>query len=652
MKIGRKGLIFLGILLGFTVMAGASMLSPSAPPTSGTVPVNANNGPQVDVVDASNITMDGTTWPDDNTVVVQTSQGNATFQASGPANVTVTATNITGTTTNLTELDVATNELYIDPADKPGVNISGDVEHFVWWQTMTVNDGKTDFYYQGASGTTTATVRGVPEDTELAAVDQSNTLLDVATSDTSMTNSEHSVTVQTNDGGPSLSNPTPEGDLQMKPSQLCIDVSDPDLPDDNVSVTFKLDGSQVGTATTKANGQVCTSISSLSRGEHTASATATDSFGATATQSWSFGVPETLYVRNVTAPNALINDRPVNFTLYEEGDVFTAQTTDGTLNLTNFPINGDIVGRVEAENFTTRTFVIEDITNQQNVYLLHRSVPQVEVRFTLTDRTGNFAGNNATLFIQRPISDTGDLQWKTVIADEFGVNGVTTQLEQDQRYRLIIKNADKDMRVLGTYTADVSETINLEVGSISGKPDTPDGLYTYNFSYQNVSNSSYVKFGFNDTANETDRLYVEIYEYGNESNVLLKNTSFGGPFGTFALSEGVPSGQKDVTWRVKVTVVRGSETFQLASVVGPQSPVFGDFPGWLMVVISMGTIFAVGGLFSQLNGDIGALVTAGIGAMFWYLDFMPDSIGSGVVALALIMAGVIFLNERRGGAGI
>ena len=62
-----------------------------------------------------------------------------------------------------------------------------------------------------------------------------------------MSNSAHLVELRTNDGGPSLSDPNPQGELSQEPTELNVTVSDPDMPDDNVSVEFKLDGSVVGT---------------------------------------------------------------------------------------------------------------------------------------------------------------------------------------------------------------------------------------------------------------------------------------------------------------------------------------------------------------------------------------------------------------------
>lgn len=652
----RKIAFVAGFLLVFGAVVGAAALFNNPNHYEGGVSLGPSDGMNVTLYEGGRGDLEDP-FVDSDTVQLNTTNGNATVHFAGTADVGIENTN--GTWTNLTALSVATNSVTVNPGDKPPVTVSGDVDSFDWRRSMSANDGTADFVYAGNTGTTTVTINQAPANREVMAVDQSNTVLAVATADSSgrvtfsgMPNSERTVRLTTTNGGPSLTNPSPVGDQATAPTELSVNLSDPDFPDDEVTVEFRLDGSVVSTQTVTSAGKVTASVSNVARGDHNVTVTATDAYGQSTTEQWSFGVPNTLYVRNVSEPNNLINDRQVTFTFYEGDDVFTANTSDGSLNLTDFPVEGDIVGTAEATNFTTRSFLIEDISQQQTVYLLHQSVPQVEVRFTLTDRTGDFKDNGATLLIQRPINTSSGLKWQTVVADEFGVTGVTTSLEQGQKYRLIVKNNDDDMRVLGSYTADVSETVELQIGQVQVEGLQAGQNWDYNASYLNTSTGNLVRFEFNDSASATDQMWIEIHEYGNESNVLLGNQSFSGRFGTFSLSEPVPSDQTGVTWAIDVTLDRNGNTIQFTAVTGPKSPILTGFPAWLMALISVGSLWVVGGLFSQLNGDIGGLVIAGMGAIYWYLDFLPQEIGQGVVALALIMAGIVFINERRGEAGL
>jgi hypothetical protein len=267
----------------------------------------------------------------------------------------------------------------------------------------------------------------------------------------------------------------------------------------------------------------------------------------------------------------------------------------------------------------------------------------------LTDRTGQFENNQAALRIQKPFDDGSAQTWRSIHEDEFGPAGVTHSLIVGQRYRLVVVNADGDRRVLGTYVAEISETVPLTVGQVQAVPEGGDTDWTHNASYLNASGQNYVQFEFNGTADMTDSVTVHIFEQGNETNELLVNTTFGGPLGTFAISEPVPAGENQTTWVVEAWVTRGAETQYVRLVVGPRAPVLPTMPGWLKAVISIGSIWVVAGLFSQVNGDVGAIVVSGMGGVFWFVDFLPQETGVGVVVLSLITAGIIFINERRSG---
>lgn len=654
-----RTLLLVGIIVGSVfgpaiVGAVASYLGNSASVSNG-VTFAAPNGPSVKMTESADVNMTNL-FPDANTVEIRSSAGNVTLSSTGATNATVT--NINGTWTNVSAIDAGSTTLEIDPDDKQKVSVSGNIDTLDF-RSVKVDDGTIDFVYGGVSGTSTVTVTGLKPNTDYRAVDaDTGESLAGGESDGSgtvtfsgMDNPEHKVLVKTSEGGPGLSDPRPEGPQSDFPTTLGVTVSDPDFDDgENVTVEFYLDGSKVGENSTTSEGEVTTSIAKPARGSHDVKAVATDSQGNTKTLTWTFSVPNELEVREVKDPFPLVDDRQVNFTFYENDEIFRRSVTDGNVSLEGIPVDEDIVVGVEADGFHTAFFVIEDITKQQTVYLLNSSEASVEVRFTLRDRVGNFEGNEPTLYIQKPINRTGTIQWHSVYADQFGTQGVTADLEEGQRYRLVIKNADNDVRVLGTYTADVSETVQLTVGSVSSLPEGCDCEFTHNASYKNdsASSSNYVSFEYNDTVNLTSSLTVKIYERGNESNVLFANQTFSGPLGTVAITEPVPSDQEGLSWVVEVTGQRDGEQIKIRVIVGPRSPVIPELPGWLKAIISIGSIWIVAGVFSQLNGDVGALATAGLGGMWWYVDFLPQETGVGVVVLSLLTAGAMLINNRRG----
>jgi len=189
-------------------------------PIDGGVAIVAPDGPAVTVTGTTNITVDGTTFPDANTVNISINEGQANFTSNGPTDVTVAPTNLTGTYTNVTDLNVAGTQLTINPADKAQASVEGEIDRFAFRDTIQADDGVVDFVYAGTSGDTSVTVTGLQADTRYKAVDQTGTRLATSFSDGTgtvtfgaMPNSEHQVTIQTAPGADTtdLDNPvTPE----------------------------------------------------------------------------------------------------------------------------------------------------------------------------------------------------------------------------------------------------------------------------------------------------------------------------------------------------------------------------------------------------------------------------------------------------------
>jgi len=72
-------------------------------------------------------------------------------------------------------------------------------------------------------------------------------------------------------------------------------------------------------------------------------------------------------------------------------------------------------------------------------------------------------------------------------------------------------------------------------------------------------------------------------------------------------------------------------------------------PAWLASLMSVSLVLLTAGLSSQLNGKVGGVATAGVGALLWATGIAPPSLGAGVVALALVVAGLLFINDRDDG---
>lgn len=638
----------------------------NAYPTSGDPTYQASSsGPEVTLGGTNPDVESGNPFPDGNTIEFNTSAGNITFSSSGSTSATLDG--ITGTYTNLSSLDVSSNTLTVDPEDKPKIDVSGDADHLDFGEPE-LDDGTVDFSYGGSSGQTTVTLRGLPSDTKVRAVDAGTDDLMVGGSTDgngeitlTLDNSDHDVLLKSSNGDPELSNPDPDGAQSTFPSSLSVEVGHVDYPGEEVQVDFTMDGNSVGSDNVTSDGNRASVSINPDRGTHDVTATATDSVGDTTSLSWSFSTPENITVKNVKAPHETLNGRTLNFTFFEKdgSEIKDGSTSNGIINMENFNLSEDIIVEVEDTNdeFQTTMTIIEDITQQSSIYMLNTTAAAGETNdtlFVLDDQTGGrFADNDPRAFVQKPINESSDSQpkWKTVYADQFGSDGVQMLLEHEQRYRVIVKNNQNDQRVVGKYVADQDQTITLEVGNLIVDPEQKPGDVDYAADYVNTDTSRFVRFEYNDTSDNTSSITVTIYERGNKSNTLMENQTFGGPLGTISVSRDVPAGENDTDWVAEAWYTRNDETTNVQVPVGPRRFVLQNMAGWLMALISMGSLILVAGLFSRLNGAIGGLVVAGLSGLYWYVGFLPGEVSFGVVALAMIVAGILFVNSRGSAAG-
>lgn len=360
-----------------------------------------------------------------------------------------------------------------------------------------------------------------------------------------------------------------------------------------------------------------------------------------------------LRIKNESRPSEFVKNT-LNVTFFGSGGgIRESQTSTGNVSISGLDEDQEWVARIEDLDgeYTTRTYKFRDTNRNHTTYLLNTTNRVTnDVTFVLDDRSGLFPVDQTTLIIERPLVINGNTEWATISSGNFGAaNNYQVELEDGERYRLRVQNRP-DERVLGTYDSEVSETVELTIGDVALDPDARDGP-EYNASRTNLTNQPVqVTFEYNDTAANTSTIYLEIFEFNNASNVLLSNTSFSGPYGSFSNTENVPSSDNQTTWVVKFVAVRDdAPNVQGQIIVGPQRPVLDGLPVWLKTLMSVGLIIMVAGLFSQLNASIGSVVVAGVGGILFYINFVPPELGAGVMLLSLMSAGMIWINEHRGG---
>lgn len=638
-------LFVVGLLIGavFTPMlagALAPFLSNSVE-VNGPVPLSASSGPTVTVTGSTTANLTNPA-PDANTVDLSTSNGNITFESSVNAEGTVHVDDINGTWTKVSSIDTKSGYLYIDPADKQAVNVSGDLDR-IEFRAMQLDDGKTDFVYAGSSGTTTVTVEGLSANEKVRAVNVSDgKVLGTATTDGSgsvtfndLPNSEHEVELQTSDAIPLLDNPVPDGDLTSPPSEFKIDVEHDDFPGENVTVEFYYEGSKIDTKHTESDATVTTSnLPSISGGEHEWSVVATDTQGDESVLNTSFGTPGDLTIVNETNTSELITD-PVNVTVkFENGTAITQETTStGTINMSGIGEGPFIVEAKATSDYYDRTVYFDNLVGNRSIYMLNKSYSAAEVRFELDDPTGQY-DPDSILYIQKPINQSGTLEYRTVYADRFGVEGVTADLHADQRYRLSLKNDGGTKQDVGPYRSDASETVTVRPGA----PSIDVGEYEQGWASNAVLENRTLEIRYNDPEQETDRLKVFIHEKGNKSNQLATNVTYFG-LGNFSSQYSLSKNESEKTWVVNLITDRDGKEYTLSHEVAnnPDLTLPGLDGKWT-TMFGLVALFMFAGAFSVLNRGVGAIMTALVGGVLWWGGWLSGATAGAAVVIYLFIA--------------
>jgi hypothetical protein len=624
-------------------------------PVSGDIPITASNGPQVTVTGASSLELtDFTNGP--NTVEVTSDAGNATLSSQGPTNVTLDQ--IEGTWTNTSALDVASNTLTINPADKPLVEVSGDTETLDF-RSMAVDDGQLDFVYSGSSGSTTITVTGLSTSAKVAAVDAgTNNVLDTATPSSgnatfALPNSEHAVVLQTSSGAPVLSDASPSGALSNPPQEVSVDVSDPDYPMDNVTVTAELDGNQIGTKTVDTAGEVSFSVNpGMLAGQHEVEFEATDAYGQTASTSTSFTTPNTLYIRNETSPSKLVNNSTtVSVTFFGDGDaIIERTTTNGTINMTGLPTDETFVVQAEADGYHPRTIIVENLWEQETIYLLSTTQDTVLVDFSLDDKTGQFIDDETSIRVQKSITINGSTEYRTIAGDYTSATGeVSVFLEQDERYRIVATSSTQTRR-LGHYSASTAGEEVLPIGQVVLGGDTDQG---YVFQARTINNSSqdYIRAVYVDDEQLTSSLALDVYYVASDgSETLVASRSVSQTLGTY--SELIAINNSTNNYRIEWEAQRDGETITGNATVGELDDITDTWPisDWVLEMLAMVFVVGVGGLVVIYDSSLAALVMVAVAGLFTAVGVLAIPIWA--LAPAAVAALLFKIGDGVGVVGV
>ncbi|QSG02530.1 hypothetical protein [Natranaeroarchaeum sulfidigenes] len=568
-------------------------------------------------------------FPDANTVDLSP---HGTISSTGPTYARVDQ--IDGDWTHLSQIDTNGNQMTIDPGDKQSVSVSGDITELEF-RDMDPDSDTTDFVYAGPDdGSTEMTIEDLPSDRTILLVDQeTGELLTWETTDddgslsVTLPHSEHSVTLQSSEGPPRVSNPDPDdgSEIADRTTTLSADVEDPDGTTTEVEISHN--GDQIHTETIDGSGRVEAEVEDIPPGENEWTVTATDTTGQTTSTTYEFGVPDTLELRDESDPDSLITDEVTVTFFADDGEVATRTTTDGEIDLTGLPVNQRLIVVAESEEFHNRQMILDSLAQQQEMYLLPETADSVDILFTLDDETGNFDSDETELIIEKPIERDGDSRYRIVAADQFGVSGYQTTLEQGDRYRLTIRNADGDERVLGHHTAEETQTVPLSVGTLTwdiGDSIGEEERLTWEAKYiDDEEEKEYIRFQLTDLAEDTEDVNVVIHEHGDEENTIYDQTHRG-PYGNLTITEPLTDEQTNTTWSVTWTADRDDEEVGASTIVGqgryPVGLPMGD--DWVSMFAG-GLLVFVAGFFSVGTARIGAVIVPAVALGLWAVGWLP-----------------------------
>jgi len=369
--------------------------------------------------------------------------------------------------------------------------------------------------------------------------------------------------------------------------------------------------------------------------------------------------PSELAIRDVLTQDLITetdNGTDINVTVQffgDDGSVQQRTTSDGTVDMTGLPAEERFAVTVEAgDEYVQRQAIIPSILDQQAAYLLPQdvNVTTVEPRFILEDPSNQFDTESSEIVLERPLQTDNGTEFVAVAGDRVGINGYDVILERDQRYRVIVTDPESGaQREIGEFTPTQSEEVTLTVQDVEfDSVSEVNGLDWTARLVENENSANEVEFIYRDTL-QTDSLSYEIYERGNESNILAA----GSADGNVTVSEVVPPGEENTVWVVEWEATRASgETLEATRPVSSDQLPVGpsSLPQNWQTIIAMIVLIAVAGLFGAANPGVGGIATASVGGVFFLLGWLPDNTGGLMVGLALMIAVLSYGARRARGA--
>jgi len=466
---------------------------------------------------------------------------------------------------------------------------------------------------------------------------------------------------------PEISDPEPEeGEIVSgDPVEVRVDIDDDQFEQaqgDSVEVVIEDgDGDELETETLEDAGTVSTDYDGPMTGTNEWQATATDKYGGeTTTGTLSFSIPDELEIRDEKT-NELIEEadgEEVEVRFFPDDpdneEVETRTTDDGIVDFADLPGDEAFIVTISADGYFTRSTYIDSILEQQTAYLLDDDADASLKTFSLDDRTDNFQSTDSRLSIQKPIQDGNSTSYKTIAGEYFGANGEqSVQLENGERYRLIVENRDGQSRTLGDFTPETDDFVTLDIGRVDiGSPG--EAGYNINARTETLDDDEAASVGYEqeivlsfvDIDETTEQLRYRVVDRNDEDNVLLDWVSINDPT---ELQETIPVDDDDeqTQWMLEYELDRDGETIEnRIPVGGVASPDWPLSAGWLQA-FGLFTVVGVAALFGGSMSRTGGVMVAITGFAMTILGVL--SIPYPMLLLAGFAAVVFKFAERGDG---
>jgi len=448
--------------------------------------------------------------------------------------------------------------------------------------------------------------------------------------------------------------PEPDKLFSEGPVVLEANISDVSLPnDDTLTVEFRDDGSVFDTQTLNANGTVTATYPQLLGGENEYSIEVSDTYGNTvSTGTRTFSIPSNLTLRDVNDASDIVDDPNVDATVRffeEQGNtVFPRSPTNGVVDMTGLPVDESfVVGvRDESGTYVSRLTLIDTIFQQQDAYLINSSADTAIVRFNLQDRTGRFIAGETEFQILRSVNTTDSPpeqeEYVIVAGDVIGSQlSFESELQEDVRYRVRVKNDNGEIRELGAFTARVDQTVDLTISGIDvGFDDNDTGTQVQTSATVAENGDKTIQFNLLDLSQSTTDISVTVVEAANES-VVIDQGGTAGPAGSYQFATTVTGAAAEKDYLIKYEYTRDGETVNASVAAGTSSFSVGDLDdldsGWAQI-FGVGLLVVIGGIFSAANARIGALVLPGVALFLFVIGVLDGVVTVGAIGIAFAVA--------------